>query len=320
MSPTGQKQRQRQVVVSEYLPMPFIDRLSEKCEVVYDPDLYGDHTRLLQAVSEADAIVIRNRTVIDQALLAAAKRLRVVGRLGVGLDNIDLKACSAAGVHVIPAIGANAVSVAEYVIGAALVLMRGVFGMTPSMLRGEWPRQGHAFGRELAGKTLGLIGFGSIANEVAIRAGALGMVIVAHDPHVRADHPSWQAARRVELARLLTVSDVVSLHVSLTAETRNLIDESAIARMSPSTVLINTSRGGVVDESALAAALREGRLGGAAIDVFQEEPLRTESASTFAGIDNLLLTPHVAGNTAESAARVAHVTVEAVLDALMRAL
>jgi len=312
--------RQKQVVVSEYLPPSFLERLSEVCDVVYDPDLYGERTRLIQVISDADAIVIRNRTVIDEPLLAAAGRLRIVGRLGVGLDNIDLEACSRADVEVIPATGANAVSVAEYVIAVALILNRGVFGLTKSMIGGEWPRQGHAFGRELAGKTLGLIGFGSIAREVATRASALGMVIVAHDPYVRSDDPSWQIARRVELVTLLTLSDVVSLHVSLTADTRNLIDESAIAHMRPSAVLINSARGGVVDESSLAAALREGRLGGAALDVFHEEPLGADAALTFSGIDNLILTPHVAGNTAESVARVAHVTVEAVLDALQRAL
>jgi (S)-sulfolactate dehydrogenase len=237
----------------------------------------------------------------------------VVGRLGVGLDNIDMDGCASAGIHVIPARGANAVSVAEYVIGALFVLIRGVYGMTPSMLAGEWPRQGHAFGRELMGQTLGLIGFGTIAREVAGRAAGLGMMVVAHDPYLPDDDPAWASVRRLEFDQLLAESDAVSLHVPLDDGTRGLIDEAALARMKPTAILVNTSRGGIVDEAALAAALRNGDLGGAALDVFATEPLGPEAAAVFAGAPNLLLTPHLAGNAREAVDRVATMIVEAVL-------
>jgi (S)-sulfolactate dehydrogenase len=217
---------------------------------------------------------------------------------------------------VIPAQGANAVSVAEYVIGAMFMLIRGVYGMTSSMLAGEWPRQGHAFGHELMGQTLGLIGFGAIAREVATRARGLGMEVTAHDPFLDDDDPAWVAARRIDLDGLLAESDVVSLHVPLDEGTSGLIGEAALARMKPTAILINTSRGGIVDESALAAALRQGRLGGAAIDVFAIEPLGPEAAAVFAGTPNLLLTPHVAGNAREAVDRVATMIVEAVLEEL----
>jgi (S)-sulfolactate dehydrogenase len=304
------------LVVSEFLQDPYLDMLRAKHEVVFDPDMYSDRPRLLGEVSEAEAIFIRNRTRIDEELIAAATGLRVVGRLGVGLDNIDMEACARVGIRVIPAAGANAVAVAEYVMGAMLVLTRGVFDMTPSMVAGEWPRQGHAFGHELMGMTLGLIGFGSIAREVANRATAFGMRIVAFDPFVPDSDPVWRTATRLSFEEVLAESDVISLHAPLTEATRNLIDESALAMMKPNAVLINTSRGGTLDETAVADALRRGVISGAAIDVFESEPLGPEPASTFVDVPNLLLTPHLAGNTHESVDRVARMIVSKVLEAI----
>jgi (S)-sulfolactate dehydrogenase len=304
------------ILVSEYLPDEHLDRLRAWHEVFYDPDLGTDRPRLLRQVADVEAVFTRNRTRVDEELIGAASRLRVVGRLGVGLDNIDLETCNAAGIRVISAHGANAVSVAEYVIGAMFVLIRGVYGMTASMLSGEWPRQGHAFGRELTGQVLGLIGFGAIAREVATRAAGLGMAIMAHDPFLEEQDPAWAGVRRAELGELMAVSDVVSLHVPLDDGTRGLIDSDALAGMKPTAILVNTSRGGIVDEAALAEGLRQGRLGGAALDVFATEPLGPEAAAVFAGTPNLLLTPHVAGNAEEAVDRVATMIVEAVLEEL----
>jgi (S)-sulfolactate dehydrogenase len=308
------------ILVSEYLPDEHLDRLRARHEVFYDPDLGTDRPRLLRWVAEVEAILTRNRTRVDEELIGAGHRLRVVGRLGVGLDNIDMERCGAAGINVISAHGANAVSVAEYVIGAMFVLMRGVYGMTESMLAGEWPRQGHAFGHELTGQVLGLIGFGAIAREVATRAAGLGMVVMAHDPFLENQDPVWAGVRRVELDGLMAASDVVSLHVPLDDSTRGLIDADALAGMKPTAILVNTSRGGIVDEEALAEALRQGRLGGAALDVFATEPLGPEAAAVFAGTPNLLLTPHVAGNAREAVDRVATLIVDAVLEELGRSL
>lgn len=306
----------RRVVVSEYLQEQFLTRIGANFEVVYDPDLYADRPRLLHEAAKAEAIIIRNRTRIDAGFLQSANAMRVVGRLGVGLDNIDMAACSTAGVTVIPAVGVNAVSVAEYVMAAMLVLRRGVFGMTESMIAGQWPRQGHAFGNELMGSTLGLVGFGSIGRKVATRSTALGMTVVAYDPYVSKTDPAWQMAKRVDLDQLLADADVVSLHIPLNAATANLIDSAALARMKTSAVLINTSRGGILDETALADALRDGVIGGAAVDVFESEPLGPEPAARFRGLENLILTPHVAGNTHESVDRVAEMITNAVLESL----
>ena len=304
------------ILVSEYLPDEQLDLLRTLHDVVYDPDLCTDRSRLLPQLAGVEALFTRNRTRVDEEMIAAAPDLRVVGRLGVGLDNIDMNGCEQAGVQVIHAAGENAVSVAEYVIGAMLVVVRGVYGMTSSMIAGEWPRQGHAFGHELMGKTMGLVGYGSIARQVAKRAAGLGMEVIACDPFVSDDDPAWGMVRSVDLATLLASADVISLHVPLSDETRNLIDASALKRMKPTAVLINTSRGGIVDESALAEALIEGKLGGAALDVFAAEPLGPEPAAVFAAVPNLLLTPHVAGNTRESVDRVARTIVEKVMTAL----
>lgn len=311
---TGPGQASRKlVVVPEFLPEPHLEMLRRSVDVVYDPDLYADRAGLLDLLSGAAAILIRNRTIVDDELLTAARELTVIGRLGVGLDNIDLDALERAGVDLFPAHGGNAVSVAEYVMGAILVLTRGVYGMTASMKAGEWPRQGHAFGREVFGKTLGLIGLGAIAREVATRCAAFGMRVVAHDPFLPGDDGAWLAAESVTLDDLLADSDVVSVHVPLSEHTRCLVDADALRRMKPTAILINTARGGIVDDEALATALRQGVIAGAALDVFDVEPLAPEAAARFAGLDNVVLTPHLAGNTVESVDRVATMTVETVL-------
>lgn len=304
------------ILVSEYLPDEYLELLRTLHDVEYDPDLCTDRGRLLDRMSGVEALFTRNRTRVDDELLASGHDLRVLGRLGVGLDNIDMNGCEQAGVQVISALGENAVSVAEYAIGAMLVLVRGVYGMTSSMVAGEWPRQGHAFGHELMGKTLGLVGYGSIARQVATRAAGLGMEVIAHDPFVSADDAAWALVRSVDIEGLLATSDVVSVHVPLSDDTRNLIDGPALGRMKPTAILINTSRGGIVDETALADALLDGKLGGAALDVFASEPLGPEPAAVFATVPNLLLTPHVAGNTRESVDRVARTIVEQVMTVL----
>ncbi|MCP8937705.1 3-phosphoglycerate dehydrogenase [Alsobacter sp. SYSU M60028] len=306
------------IVISEFMDEAAVAELATRHATLYDPGLVDRPDELARAVRDCRALIVRNRTQVRGALLAGAERLAAVGRLGVGLDNIDVDACKARGVAVFPATGANDVSVAEYVIATAMVLLRGAYAVTPKVAAGGWPRNALIGGREISGKTLGLVGFGAIARETARRARALGMEVVGHDPYVAADDPAWAAheARSAPLDALLAESDVVSLHVPLTATTRNLIDAGALSRMKRDAVLINAARGGVVDEAALAAALRAGALGGAALDVFDEEPLDAARGAVFVDCANLLLTPHIAGVTAESNVRVSSVTARNVLKAL----
>jgi (S)-sulfolactate dehydrogenase len=302
------------IVITEFMDEAVVAEAFAGMDALYDPELVDKPQALMATLADAEALVVRNRTQVRGPLLEAAPKLKVVGRLGVGLDNIDMAACEARAIAVHPAAGANDLSVAEYVIAMAMTLLRGVSLRTAEVAKGAWPRQS-MMGCETSGRTLGLIGFGAIARETAARAKALGMQVVGYDPHLPADHPAWAGlgARKLELDALLAGADVVSLHVPLTPETRGIVDARAIARMRPGAVLINAARGGVVDEAALAAALREGRLGGAALDVFETEPLTAEAGAKFAGIDRLILTPHIAGVTEESNRRVSEVTAANVL-------
>ena len=280
-----------------------VDKLRQRHAVCHDPALVDRRNDLLSLVGSARALIVRNRTRVTAQLLAAAPRLDCVGRLGVGLDNIDLDSCASRGVAVYSATGANSRSVAEYVIGTAMMLLRGAYSANRQMIAGDWPRSACA-GREISGKTLGLIGFGSIGQETARLAAAVGMAVFACDPLLPEDAPPWRLARRLDMAELLTRSDVISIHVPLTETTRHLINRQQLERIKPGAVVINSSRGGVVDETALVDALSCGQLGGAALDVFETEPLGADNGRMFAGAGNLILTPHIAGVTAESNRRV----------------
>lgn len=297
-----------EIIITEFIDQSAVDDLAADFEVVYDPALVDQPERLLTLVEEAPALIVRNRTQVRGALLEAAGALKVVGRLGVGLDNIDMEACAARGITVCPATGANNVSVAEYVVTTMLTLLRGpAYEVTQAVLAGDWPRT-DAIGREGSGKTLGLIGFGAIGRDVARRAAPLGVHIIAHDPLLPVDDPAWQGVQSVTLDDLIATADVISLHVPLTDQTHHLVDADAIARMKMGAVVINAARGGVVDEAALAAGLKAGRLGGVALDVFETEPMTAESGSHLRDIPNLILTPHIAGLTDEANLRTSDLT------------
>jgi len=305
------------IVICEFMDESAVARLAEAHDIRYDDGLVDRPADLRSAIAIADALIVRNRTRVDATLLAAGPALMVVGRLGVGLDNIDMDACAARGIEVIPATGANAVSVAEYVICVAMLLLRGrAYTSSATVAAGEWPRAALSRGNEISGKALGIVGFGAIGRLTGRLARALGMRVIAYDPQIADDARVWadEATKPHTLAALLATADIVSLHVPLTPSTRHLIDESGIAQMKRGAVLVNSARGGVVDESAVAAALRSGQLGGAALDVFEREPLA--AGSPLVGCPNLLLTPHIAGVTVESNLRVSMLVAEKVATAL----
>jgi (S)-sulfolactate dehydrogenase len=304
------------VVVAEFIDERALPALRAKHDVLYDAQLVDDPARLLKAAATADALIVRNRTQVRGELLAALTQCRVVGRLGVGLDNIDVVGCEARGMRVIPATGANALSVAEYVITSAMLLLRGAYQGSAAVAAGQWPRNALSNGRETAGKTLGLIGFGTIGQLTGKLALGLGMQVIAFDAMMDGDHPAYASlgVRAAGLDEVVAAADVVSLHVPLLDSTRDLFDAARIAAMKPGAVLISTARGGIVDEVALAAALKRGHLGGAAIDVFAVEPL--PAAMHFTDCPNLLLTPHIAGLSVESNERVSFLIVDQVLAAL----
>ncbi|MBU2648450.1 hydroxyacid dehydrogenase [bacterium] len=305
----------KKIVITEFMDQAAVDSLSSDFEVLYDPSLADKTDELHRAIRDADAIIVRNRTQVRGALLATAVKLTVVGRLGVGMDNIDQEACKSRNIAVFPATGANDGAVAEYVVSAALMLFRRAYLSADRMMAGLWPRT-DLMGNEIGGKVLGLIGFGAIARETCRLAKALGMSVVAYDPFVPVDDPAWNMAAPLELDQLLATADGVSLHVPLTPETRHLINRDTIAKMKQGAVVINAARGGVVDENALIEGLRSGRIGGAAIDVFETEPLDAAAGKRFEGIGNLILTPHIGGVTVESNVRVSAVTAKNVRQAL----
>lgn len=306
------------IVISEFMDDEAVVRLAMEFDVRYQPTLVDDRAALREAVAHADALIVRNRTQVDTDLLARAPMLRVVGRLGVGLDNIDTGTCKSRAIEVIAATGANALSVAEYVICTAMMLLRGAYQSSPDVAAGSWPRASLSNGRELAGKVLGIVGFGSIGRLVASMAQSLGMRVLAHDALLGADDHVWRDSKVVPRAldAMLHEADVVSLHIPLTAATRGLIDARRIAAMKRGACLINTARGGIVDESALGDALRSGQLGGAAVDVFEHEPLA--AGSTLQHCPKLVLTPHVAGLTHESNIRVSELIADKVAEYLRR--
>ena len=304
------------VIITEFMDAGAVESLRTGFDVHYDPDLHEDPAGIAGRLGPARALIVRNRTRVDAGLLASGPRLVAVGRLGVGLDNIDLAACAERGVSVHPATGANVVAVAEYVIAAALMMLRGAYRATGRVLAGEWPRNA-LIGREASGKTLGIVGFGAIGRAVAQRATALGMEIAAFDSMLPADDPAWrtlEVRRFDDLDALLGVSDVVTLHVPLAATTRHLVGAREIAAMKRGACIVNTARGGVLDEAATAEALVSGQLGAAALDVFEDEPL--PAGSPLAGVPNLYLTPHVAGLTEEANTRVGGLVASRIRSAL----
>ena len=304
------------IVSCEFMDERAVAQLEAAHDVLYDPQLVGDTARLRTEAGKADVLIVRNLTQVRGELLAALARCKVVGRLGVGLDNIDVPACQARNIKVIPATGANALSVAEYVIASTMLLLRGAFASSAAVAHGEWPRAALGNGRETAGQTLGIVGFGAIGQITARLAQGLGMQVIAFDAMLTPDASIFvqTGVRFAALDVLISSVDVITLHVPLVDTTRGLFNAERIARMKKGAVLINTSRGHIVDMEAVVTALRSGLLGGAAIDVFDREPLPV--TDWLKSCPNLLLTPHISGVSAQSNERVSFMIADAILESL----
>jgi D-3-phosphoglycerate dehydrogenase / 2-oxoglutarate reductase len=266
----------------------------------------------ITALGDADGLVVRSATPVTAELLERAPKLRVVGRAGVGVDNIDVEAATRRGVLVMNTPGGNAVSVAEHTLALLLALARSVPQFNASVHAGRWEKSG-ASGTELRGKTLGIVGLGRVGTEVARRARALEMDVLAHDPYVSAAVARELDVGLVALPELLARADYVSLHTGLSPTTEKMINAATIAQMRRGARLINCARGELVDEAALAEALRSGHLAGAALDTFAEEPPKN---SPLLGLSNVIATPHVAGSTAEAQEEVGTLIAQQVRDYL----
>jgi D-3-phosphoglycerate dehydrogenase len=249
------------------------------------------------ALETAQALIVRSATTVSRDLISRAPELRAIGRAGVGVDNVDIEAATERGVAVFNAPGGNTLAAAELTLGLMLSVARKIPEADASLRSGRWDRAAFK-GVELAGKTLGLIGAGRIGGEVAIRCRAFGMAVVVYDPYLTADRADELGVELVDLATVLARADFISIHVPLNDETRGIVGEETLAKMKRTAYLVNASRGGVVDEPALAAALREGAIAGAALDVYETEPLDTDSP--LRDVPNLVLTPHLGASTAEA--------------------
>lgn len=288
-------------VISELCWPAGVSLLRDQAPTLYEPRLFADVDRMFSSLADCEALIVRNQTLVNAALLAQAPVLKVVGRMGVGLDNLDLPALRARGVRVVTGGPANAISVAEYVFAAVFELARNIAAASASTHAGGWERQTFT-GMQLHGKTFGLLGLGDIGARVARRAAAFGMRVVAFDPVQTPAHfaASELGVELLPLEHVLRCADVLSLHVPLIASTRNLLNSERLGWMKPTAFVINSARGGIIDEHALAAGLRANRLGGAALDVRAQEP--PAKPDFLGGVPHLLLTPHVAGLTEEAQA------------------
>ncbi len=282
------------VLIAEELSPATVDALGPGFEIRHCDG--SSRAELLAAVTDVDAILVRSATKIDAEALAAAGRLKVVARAGVGLDNVDVKQATQSGVMVVNAPTSNIVSAAELAVGLLLAAARHIAPATASLKRGEWKRSKYS-GIELFEKTLGIVGLGRIGVLVAQRLSAFGMSVIAYDPYVQAGRAAQLGVRLVPLDELMGTADFISVHLPKTAETAGLIGAEQLARCKPSAVIVNAARGGIVDEQALYAALKQGRLAGAGLDVFASEPC---TDSPLFVLDNVVATPHLGASTAEA--------------------
>ncbi|NND03498.1 MAG: phosphoglycerate dehydrogenase [Acidimicrobiia bacterium] len=303
----------RKILVADKLGPSGLAVLDQAPDVSYDVRTGLTKSELLEVIGEYSAVIVRSATNIDQDVIEAGDNLLVIGRAGVGVDNIDVGAATRRGVVVTNTPQANSIATAEQTMALMLATARHTAHAHGAVADGIWERSRYT-GVELADKTLGIIGFGRIGREVARRARAFAMDVIAFDPYVTEQAARDQNVTLVELETLLRRSDFVTLHCALSTATENLIDEAAIAMMKPDAILINAARGGLIDEPALAAALGEGRLRGAGIDVYSKEP--PANGHPLIGLPNVVHTPHLGASTTEAQSDVAEQVVSQVLDAL----
>lgn len=285
------------VLVAEPLSTEGLESLRSEHDVDYRPGI--SRAELLASVGAFDALVVRSQARVDTELLSRGTQLRVIGRAGAGVDNIDVTAATAAGITVVNAPTANTIAAAEHTIGLMHALARNVVVADASVRRGEW-RRSELIGYELRGRTLGIVGLGKIGLAVADRARAMEMRLVGNDPFVPVDVAAAHGVEILPMDQLLRAADVITLHVPLNDATRRLINAETLSMTKPRAVLINVARGGLVDEQALAGALTDRRLAGAAVDVYENEP---PTGSPLLDAPNTVLTPHLGASTTEAQTR-----------------
>ncbi|MFH1854677.1 MAG: phosphoglycerate dehydrogenase [Candidatus Omnitrophota bacterium] len=302
------------ILISDSLSEEGIEILKKVKEFQVDVKLKLSPEELKNIIKDYDCLLVRSGTKVTKDIIESADKMKVIGRAGVGLDNVDLEAASKRGIIVMNTPGGNTISTAEHAMSLILSLSRNIPEADASTKRGEWERK-KFMGVELYGKTLGIIGLGRIGSEVARRAGAFGMKIIAYDPFLSLDKAKELGVESVELSDIFKRSDYITVHTPMTDETKHIIDKKAIERMKKGVRIINCARGGIVDEAALIDGIKSGRVAGAALDVYEKEPPFKDSL--LLKCENIILTPHLGASTEEAQVNVAIDIANSARDALL---
>jgi len=300
------------ILISEFINENSLNKLKRVFKVHYDEKLWKNPKKIIKIINNFDCLIVRNKTIVDKNLLHEAYKIKLVGRLGVGLDNIDTKYCRTKKIHVQPATGMNADSVAEYVGTCSLFLIKKISLFHKETLKGNWPRTTIS-SNELRGKNLGIIGFGSVGKKVSEYCSKLGLKVFVYDKYLK------KSKRKNEfhfssLSFLIKNSDIISLHVPLTKGSKNLLNKNSFIKMKKKPIIINTSRGSIINERDLLDAYNKNLISGFALDVFDNEPVQNKFLKKIKKDMNCVLTPHVSGITYQSNIRVSDFIADKVID------
>ena len=280
-----------------------VSALKKKFNINYDKNLWKDEKKISNIISQYSGLIVRNKTQVNKLLLDKAKNLKFIGRLGVGLDNINLNICKKLKIHVQPATGMNADAVAEYVIGSSLHLIKNISLLHNETKKGLWPRNSFT-SRELKGKIFGLLGFGTIGKKVCRLAQNFGAEVVSFDPYISSSVQKKLNIKLLKFNKLIKISDILSIHLPLNDETLNLINFKTFSLMKKKPIIINSSRGSIINETDLIKAYKKKLISGFALDVFKKEPISKNFCKKIDSSINCIITPHIAGVTYESNIRV----------------
>ena len=301
------------ILITEFMETKSVEILKTNFDITFDQELSKNHKKLKDSINKFDVLIVRNKTQVNQEILENATSLKFIGRLGVGLDNIDIEYCKNNNIHVQPATGMNADSVAEFVLNSSLSLLKNTPLMHQETVLGNWPRTSIS-SRELKDKTIGLLGFGLIAKKVSLLANVFNVKIIAHDPFIGQNIGDKFNTKLVSKNELYEFADIISIHLPLTDSTKNLLNYNVFKKMLKRPIIINSSRGSIINEKDLLKAYDEKLISGFALDVYEKEPAQKEFLNSIKKDTNCILTPHIAGVTEESNSRVSEYIAKAVLE------
>ena len=301
------------ILITEFMETKSVEILKTNFDITFDQELSKNHKKLKDSINKFDVLIVRNKTRVNQEILENATSLKFIGRLGVGLDNIDTEYCKNNNIHVQPATGMNADSVAEFVLNSSLSLLKNTPLMHQETVLGNWPRTSIS-SRELKDKTIGLFGFGIIAKKVSLLANVFNVKIIAHDPFIGQNIGDKFNTNLVSKNELYEFADIISIHLPLTDSTKNLLNYNVFKQMLKRPIIINSSRGSIINEKDLLKAYDEKLISGFALDVYEKEPAQKEFLNSIKKDTNCILTPHIAGVTEESNSRVSEYIANAVLE------